>query len=219
MDGRGDVSRGWVSIFKHNKPGDITMKNLSIAFALVVGSVAGCAQPQVGEVDEPVTETSSAITTGTFRLHNFQTGLCLGVAAENPAYGTPLITWSCDGSPNQNWTAVQKNASYYQLKSAIAAEHCADAQGNTNGTQAKTNFCWTICGGSSGSPPTVTLPGWKLLYAGNDFSGHECYRLQHEGGLLVLGVSGGNTNRGANTILWTDYNNTFSHPDQFWCTY
>jgi len=61
------------------------MKKLSIGFALVVGSVAGCAQPQVGEVDEPVTETTSAlgsaILTGTHTLHNYQTGLCLGVAA------------------------------------------------------------------------------------------------------------------------------------------
>ena len=197
------------------------MKNLSIAFALVVGSVAGCAQPQVGEVDEPVTETSSAITTGTFRLHNYQTGLCLGVAAENPAYGTPLITWSCDGSPNQNWTAVLKtgDTSYYQLKTAIAAEHCMDAAANTNGTQVKTNNCTTLGGGSNPNPGTLQLPGWKLLYAGNDFAGHECYRLQHQGGVLVAGVSGGNTNRGANIILWSDYNNTFSHPDQFWCTY
>ena len=83
------------------------MKKLSIAFALVVGSVAGCAEPQVGEVDEPVTETTSALFTGTHTLHNYRTGFCLGVA-ENPAYGTPIITWSCDGSPNQNWTAVQK---------------------------------------------------------------------------------------------------------------
>lgn len=196
------------------------MKKLSIAFALVVGSVAGCAEPQVGEVDEPVTETTSALAS-TFRLHNYQTGLCLGVAAENPTYGTAIITWSCDGSPNQNWSAVQKtqgDTSYYQLKTAIAAEHCMDAQGNTNGTQVKSNPCTTL-GGGGGTPGTVQLPGWKLLYAGTDFSGHECYRFQHQGGVLVLGVSGGNTNRGANTILWTDYNNTYSHPDQFWCAY
>jgi len=44
-----------------------------------------------------------------------------------------------------------------------------DAQGNTNGTQVKTNICWTIGGGSPGSPTTVQLPGWKIFYAGNNF--------------------------------------------------
>jgi len=41
-----------------------------------------------------------------FTLHNFQTGLCLGVAAGNPASGTALVTWTCDGTSSQQWWQI-----------------------------------------------------------------------------------------------------------------
>jgi len=198
------------------------MKKLSIAFALVVGSVAGCAEPQVGEVNEPVTETSSAITTGTFKLHNFQTNLCLGVSAGNPNTGTLLITWTCDGSANQTWSAAPKatgDTSYYALKNYVADNRCMDVPYDSSGTKGQINICTSPLGGGHSPFTPIEIAGWHLIYAGNDFSGHECYRLQHQPGTLVLGVSGGNTAKGAQTILWTDYNDRYSHPDQFWCVY
>lgn len=41
-----------------------------------------------------------------FTLHNYQTGLCLGVAAGNPNPGTKLVTWTCDGTPSQDWAQI-----------------------------------------------------------------------------------------------------------------
>ena len=78
-----------------------------------------------------------------------------------------------------------------------------------NGEPAVILACWL---GSS------QVLGWKPIYSGTDFSGRECYRFMKEGSTTeVLGVAGGNPNRGTQTILWTDYNNRYSHPDQFWC--
>ena len=52
-------------------------------------------------------------------------------------------------------------------------------QGNTNGTQVKTNVCSTLGGGQM--PGSTIRPGWKLFYAGNDFNNKECYRLDRPG--------------------------------------
>ena len=191
------------------------MKNLSIAFVLVVGSVAGCAEPQVGEVDESVTETSSALTTGKFTLHNYQTGLCLGVAAGTPKWGTPLITWYCDNSANQTWSQYRKRSGEpgaVEMKNYVGSNLCMHTNSSTNGSPAEIFLCETS--------DSQEIVGWKPIYSGNDLKGHECYRFLKEGTTTqVLGVAAGNPNPGTQTIMWTDYNNAYRHPDQFWCIY
>src|SRR5262245_12565426 len=193
------------------------MKKLSIAFTLVVGAVAGCAEPQVGDTidDETVTEMSSALTTGQFRLHNYQTGLCLGTAAGTPNWGTPFITWYCDGSANQTFSQIPKRsgeAGAVELKNYVADNRCLHTSNANNGTQATVFWCE--------SDYSQQIAGWKPIYSGNDLSGHECYRFKKEGSMTqVLGVAGGNPNRGTQAIMWTDFNNAYSHPDQFWCIY
>jgi hypothetical protein len=202
------------------------MKNPSIAFALVVSSLVGCGELPDAADDESVTEETSALTLpSTFKLHNYQTDLCLGVAAGTPTPGTPLITWTCDNSANQTWSAAPKktgDTSYYAVKNYVADNTCMHVPYDSSGTKGQIASCGSPIGGGQNPFTPIEIPGWHLVYAftvGPTSAPKDCYRLQHQPGTLVLGVSGGNTAKGANTILWTDYNNRFTHPDQFWCVY
>jgi len=192
------------------------MKNPSIAFVLVVGSIVGCGEMPDATDDESVTEVSALLPTTTpFKLHNYQTGLCLGVAAGTPTVGTSLITWTCDNSANQTWIQIPKTQYDWEtvlIKNYVADNRCMDVTNNLNGGQGRINYCM------NGS---TELPGWQPIYAGPDLNNHACYRLHHQGAGLyrALGVSGGNTNKGAQTILWTDFDDHFNHPDQYWCVY
>ena len=47
-----------------------------------------------------------------FTLQNYQTGLCLGVAAGNPNPGAALVTWPCDGTPSQQWGYNSRGAAF-----------------------------------------------------------------------------------------------------------
>jgi Ricin-type beta-trefoil lectin domain-like len=200
------------------------MKNLSIAFALVVGSVAGCGELPDGTDDQGVTEESSALasnlTTSEFKLHNYQTGLCLGVAAGTPNTGTALVTWPCDNSANQTWIQTSKisgDRSAVHLQNSVAYNRCMTLKGasysaGTNGAPGIIDVCqdpWTLS----------ETYGWKPISAGTDNTGHACYRFQREGSTKVIGVSGGKTAWGTPAILWDDFNSLSGHPDQFWCVY
>jgi len=192
------------------------MKIPSIAFALVVGSLVGCGEMPDGADDESVTQETSALgtlPTGKFELHNYDTGQCLGTSAGTPNWGTPFITWWCDGSANQTYSVLPKRGvtGVIELKDYVAANKCLHTSNANNGTEATVFWCE--------SDYSQQITGWKPIYSGTDLSGHECYRFQKEGATTVLGVAGGNRNPGTKTIMWTDYNNAYYHPDQFWCVY
>ena len=201
-----------------NFPGELAMKNPSIAFVLLASSLVGCGELPDAADDEGVTEETSALGTlpaypTKFRLRNYQTGLCLGVSAGTPTWGTPLITWYCDGSANQNWSQTTKYSAtdkglVVAIKNYVAADRCM----HTNSPAA------------DGTPAVIFtcdgILGWKPIYSGTNLEGHECYRfMKEQSATEVLGVAGGNQNMGTKTILWTDFNSIYGHPDQFWCIY
>jgi Ricin-type beta-trefoil lectin domain len=197
------------------------MKNPSIAFALVVGSLVGCGEMPDAADDEGVTQEISALPT-TFKLHNYQTGYCLGVAAGTPTYGTALVPWTCDGSTNQTWSAVQKtqgDTTAYLMKNYVADSRCMQVPNYNNGAPGQIQPCTTLGGGSPGSPLTVEAQGWHLNPAGTDNAAHACYRLERPGTTRVLGVSNGSGSPGTATILWDNFNDIYKHPDQLWCVY
>jgi hypothetical protein len=190
--------------------------------ALAIGSLAGCGAPNdnaaLGPLDESVGETSAALTTATFTLHNYQTGYCLGVAAGTPTIGTRMVVWTCDTSANQNW--VQGSGpyagGYVQLINGVATDRCLRG---TNGVwiDFANQGAWTEinhCGnGYDGDT------NWLPIYVGQDFTNHECYRFKELNIQGVLGVLGGNTSRGASAVTWHDFANQYTHPDQIWCVY
>ena len=121
---------------------------------------------------------------------------------------------TCDGSANQTWSAAPKatgDTSYYALKNYVADNRCMDVPGELNGDKGRINYCM------NGS---TEIPGWQPVYAGPDLNNHSCYRLHHQGSrLITLGVAGGNPNKGAQTIMWVDFQDPHNHPDQYWCVY
>ena len=187
--------------------------------AVVVGFGAGCDGMEPGDEAEGVETASSELTTlpakGTFTLHNYQTNLCLGVAAGNPNPGARLVTWTCDGTANQSWQMGNQNY-WAQVKNMIGTNRCLDmVRGqyvtHTNGTAVDIDLC-----------DKVSPAGWHITPAGTDFWGHTCYQFQGDyinNEPLVMGVSAGNTAPGTAVIMWQAFNNVSTHPDQYWCVY
>jgi hypothetical protein len=187
------------------------MKKLAIALASLLGFIGGCGVSSDGTVDESVGEEEAALTTAPFTLHNYQTGLCLGVKGGTPTPGTPLVTWHCDGSANQRWTrGSPSKEGHVPLINGVAPDRCLVTGNANNGSPASIDSCI-----SSGS-----FNRWKPIYAGTDLSGHECYRFaKNVTQAKVFGVKGGNTAVGTPVILWDDFADPFGHPDQLWCVY
>lgn len=79
------------------------MRKFSFGLILVLATISGIA----------VTTAANAFT-----LRNYQTGLCLGIAAGNPNPGTAMVTWTCDGTPSQQWgqiTSVLSSNGWQQI--------------------------------------------------------------------------------------------------------
>jgi hypothetical protein len=144
------------------------------------------------------------------------TGWCMGVAGGNPAPGTSLILWQCNGNADQNWTPATFWGSYVQLRNGINSNLCAGLAGGStnNGTQLQNNTCH--------SPNSSDDQGWLPQFFMWDATGHACNYYKNQkaaaaGLTRVFGVSGGAgfVKNGTNIILW-DY---LAHSDQIWCTY
>jgi hypothetical protein len=81
----------------------------------------------------------------------------------------------------------------------------------TNGSQIKIRSCISQLDNNL---------GWKPIYAGTNLDNRECYRFENYGAQgKVFGASGGNTAPGTPVILWSNFNNQYTHPDQLWCVY
>ena len=181
--------------------------------ALVIGIGAGC-----GEVPDNnfAQTTADPLTARVFTLHNYQTNYCLGVRAGTPTVGTTLVVWDCDGSANQNWQQTTLANGLYRVKNFVANDRCLDATRQPYGTYPKgdsvdINLC---------DSPTASV--WDVTPAGPDLSGHPCYQFSnsYDGTVpMVMGVSAGSTARGASVIIWDDFYNANTHPDQYWCVY
>jgi hypothetical protein len=186
------------------------MKTLSMIL-VSMGLLAGCGASPDGTFDESIAEEDAALAAGPFTLRNFQTGLCLGVKAGSSNFGTPLITWYCDGSQNQRWSkgGAGSDPTYIALINHVASNRCLTTGYLDNGEPAKIDSCVYA---------NQNNIRWKPIYAGNDQAGHECYRFARSGApSKVFGVKAANTAVGTPVILWDDYGNT--HPDQLWCVY
>jgi hypothetical protein len=188
------------------------MKQVIGSITLATGLLGGCGAPD-GALDESVAEVSAPLTNGPFTLKNMQTGLCLGVKGGDPTYLTPFIVWTCDGSANQTFTKgppSSSNPAFISLPNGVGDNRCLGVSGPRNGDHTYVRHCIT------NYKPNY----WRPIYSGNDSSGHECYRFENENAPgKVFGVKGGSTALGTPVILWSDFNDPWSHRDQFWCVY
>ncbi len=186
------------------------MKNLPIVMILAISTLGGCGAPDEG-LDESVAVEFEALTDAPFRLVNYQTGLCMGVAGGNPTWGTKFVTWYCDWSANQYFTKQNSStAGYVYLRNQVADRHCVVQRTLTNGSLTVSDPCFGF----------DNQEAWKPIYAGTNLQGKECYRFESRGAPgKVFGVSGGSTAVGTSIILWDDFKNQWTHPDQIWCVY
>jgi hypothetical protein len=173
----------------------------------IASSLAGC-----GEMtDDGVVETSSALTTNPFTLHNYQTGLCMGVAAGTPTIWTKMVTWECDASANQTFHqgGAFADPAYIRIANNVAADRYLAILGSSNNDPVMIDSYYP-----------ADWQGWKPIYAGTDLNEHECYQFEAKYAMgKVIGVSGGYAQHGGSIVIWSNFNDQYGHPDQFWCVY
>ena len=187
------------------------MRKLALTLLVATGLLEGCGDLPDAAVDEEITQTSSPLTNSPFTLRNYQTGLCMGVRAGNPAVTTTFATWACDGTPNQTFhkgEAYPSDPSAFWLVNHVAADRCVHGNAANGVLPFILNCIQDI------------HEYWRPVFSGYDFSGHECYRFQSaQNPTKLFGVRAGITSPGTDIMVWDDFNDRFGHPDQFWCIY
>jgi hypothetical protein len=140
-------------------------------------------------------------------------GMCLGVLGGNMANGTPVVTWACNGHPDQQWQittyggtpgSTSNFTSYTMLRNAQDPSKCLGVLGSA--TANGSNLVIWDCDGT-------TDQNW--LFFQEDAYG--CYAVQDLTPwpvIEVMGVLGGNPSNGSQAVIW-DFLPT--HLDQFWC--
>jgi hypothetical protein len=173
----------------------------------VVFAVTACGAP-VEEQDattEVATYGEALDLTLPHTLHNKKNmNQCLGVAAGNMANGTPVITWTCDGSLNQLW--------YESLDSTWPSFHlmndanCTKCLSDTANGAAIADQC---------------APNNGLFLSRLD-AGGGCFFLQFPAWWsnpgaprYVLGVDRGIVRDGQRAVRW--FKNDTLNEDQIWC--
>ncbi|MFB8179024.1 RICIN domain-containing protein [Streptomyces sp. NPDC055966] len=69
--------------------------------------------------------------------------LCLDASGQGASPGTKVVTWTCSGQPNQQWT-LNANGTVTNTQSGLCLD--ATGAGTANGTPVE---LWTCCGGSN----------------------------------------------------------------------
>ena len=155
---------------------------------LAIASLAGCGQAPDGTSDPSVAETASAALGAAFTLHNYQTGLCLGVSGGNPNAGTIFKVWGCDGSANQSFKANSMAwASGYEMVNLVAADRCITTAG-ANGNSVYTGQCYSSDLRFAYPPDLWNTASGSIFVDG---SNHGCWSLETVNAPgQVMGVSG-----------------------------
>jgi len=167
--------------------------------------------------------------------HNLASDKCLGVAdgEHKNNTGQPLIIWTCDGSPNQDWTETPftPDTAFSWFSSTVGT-----------GIGLPVSMYMGISGGTlTNNTPIIDWTssnaqnqGWQRRLATTDKKGKSCFFFVNRAlpgpapaRTGVLGVSGGRKDDGAPVVIWDWFKlNTMpptpdvaGHPDQYWCAY
>jgi hypothetical protein len=72
-----------------------------------------------------------------------QSGLCLDVEGNNPANGTRVVAWSCNGQPNQRWNSSGSPSASPSVSPSASSPACAVAPVDPQATtQARKLLCY-----------------------------------------------------------------------------
>lgn len=142
-------------------------------------------------------------------------GECLGVLGGNMTNGTPIVTWTCNGHPDQTWEIQVVNGSpggpiWTQIVDSQDPSKCLGvlSSATTDGSQL---VIWD-CNGNADQ--YWTFVPWPVDNRNGPFG---CYNIVNfNADPKVLGVLGGTPSDGAQTVIW-DLETT--HLDQVWCPF
>jgi hypothetical protein len=145
-------------------------------------------------------------TASAFTLRNYQTGLCLGIAAGNPNPGTALVTWTCDGTPSQQWGQITSvlssngwqeryvystsfppaNGSPFYLSSGLAILTTTINDTTSPIGTTSTSVIGVRAGFMANGTPLIewqqtadTNQQWHALFVGNNFDNKACYSFEN----------------------------------------
>ena len=125
---------------------------------------------------------------------------CLGVLNGDMTNGTPVVSFTCNGHPDQSWEINNPPGSNTtSIHNFQNPGKCLGvlASGTSNGSQL---VIWD-CNGSSDQNWTFQGPG-------------TCFRIMNQNAApKVLGILGGNVTDFGQAVIWDD----LTHPDQSWC--
>jgi hypothetical protein len=153
-------------------------------------------------VAKAITSPRTSSSLPTFTWQDLNSSKCLGVSGGNMTNGTPIVQFTCNGHPDQQWGVIPLNdGNFYQFR---------------NG--ANNNKCLGVPGGSTNSD--VQLVIWDCLSHPDQFwtaiqdPNTGCFVLQNFNSGLVVGVRGGSL---LNSAAVVQFNFLAGHPDQEWC--
>ena len=138
-----------------------------------------------------------------FTLRNMYLGTCLGVAAGNPNPGGAMVLWRCDGSANQNFTAVRSTypsstnsygEALYTLYNGVGANRVLGVAPVANGAISAPVVTWTVDDSANQQ--------WTMTPVMTDTSGHQCYAIRSNGSARLT------------MLTPSDYNNSIE--DQYY---
>jgi len=147
-------------------------------------------------------------------LWNWNARKCLGVLGGNMTNGTPVVQWTCNGNPDQQWQ-VTVGGAWAQIRNIQNPGKCLGVINST--TYNGSNLVIWDCNGNLDQ-------SWALQFH-TVASPIECFNIYNENAWLaalfvlgaspkVVGILGADPGDGAQAVLW-DY---LGNPDQTWCT-
>ena len=137
---------------------------------------------------------------------------CLGVLGGSMTDGTPVVTWACNGHPDQKWEIDgAPGVRQTQIRNGKDPNMCLGvlAAATTNGSSL---VIWD-CNGSPDQEWSMSTSFDFSLINGPD----GCF-VVHNGNAStkVMGALGGNPGDGTQAVIWDDLTAS-GHFDQAWC--
>jgi hypothetical protein len=177
----------------------------SVAIAAVVG-LSGLA-PLPAKADPIFISTwVDAPTVGTG-----SPGECLGVVNGNMTNGTHVVSWTCNGHPDQTWEiSGSPGGNTTTIRNSQNTSKCLGVQGSAT-SDGSILVIWD-CNGNTDQ--NWTFQPWMADNRNGPFG---CFTIQNQNAApKVLGILGGNPTDGAQAVIW-DRLTGLGHHDQVWC--
>jgi hypothetical protein len=158
---------------------------------------------------------------------------CLGVQGASGQVGTQIITYTCNGSADQNWTEQ-----FFPL--SLGYNYYFTGQVRNNTDPPLRDMVLGVAGGVIGPSkdiidwttfsPAHGDQGWKKVYAVTDSAQHMCYYFLNyatpNNSTSVLGIAGFVPSNGTHVVVeelykvpGTNNPDTGGHSEQYWCAY